>query len=530
MEVVSGVHTGVENTLSGVGTGIQIGSNNTITNTGSAPHYGTMNELSGNGTGIQYGTYTDINTGMAAAQFGNYNNLLAGLNNNMAITGMLNNLDHFGSGLSKGVFNFINHNGSGQSIATHNQINAFSANKQVGTKNEIYGEASATGIHMAIENFINTEAGENYGVFSQMEGSSNSAQFGTRHNINVTGDGTHYGILNNIDNDGNGDHRGTYNYLSGSGTGIHYGTFNSINSVGSGDKYGTYNIVFGTSTMGKNIAGYFNAGGGSEAYAAIFAKGKIIMNDFNTDSDLQVKSQLFDNMLLVDASQNRIGIRTANPQDILHVNASTSESAFHVEVGGNTKFRVHSNGSISIGSNNTGVSANDTYFDNQVGFGVVTPTYRIELENNTANGQGRGRAFAWDVYSDQRVKKEVKSLSYGLTELMKMNPVSYHHHASSFENGVLTIKNEYAKAIGFIAQEMYDIIPEVVSKPKDEQVDLWSMDYEKIIPVLVNSIKEQQKLIMAQQAKVHELEMTLKSYDTKFAALEAKLEARLKEN
>jgi len=35
---------------------------------------------------------------------------------------------------------------------------------------------------------------------------------------------------------------------------------------------------------------------------------------------------------------------------------------------------------------------------------------------------------------------------------------------------------------------------------------------------------------MAQQAKVHELEMTLKSYDTKFAALEAKLEARLKEN
>ena len=92
------------------------------------------------------------------------------------------------------------------------------------------------------------------------------------------------------------------------------------------------------------------------------------------------------------------------------------------------------------------------------------------------------------------------------------------------------IKNEYAEAIGFLAQEMHDIIPEVVSKPKDEQVDLWSMDYEKLIPVLVNSIKEQQNLIMSQQTKVNELEMTLKSYDAKFAALEAKLEARLKEN
>lgn len=515
----SGVHYATYNNITGTGSGLQYGNYTSISNTGNATHYATMNELSGNSAGTQYGTYTDINTPMAS-QYGNYNNLSAGLNNNVTITGILNNLEHHGSGVARGAYNFINHFGTGESIASHNYINTFSTAKQVANKNEINSELSSTGIHIASENIVTAEAGENYGTWNQIEGTSNVTQIGSKQNILSSGNGLQYGIQSSIINNGNGEHCGTGNYLTGTGSGPHYGTFNSINSTGSGDKYGVYNLVFGSSTMSKNVAGYFSAVGGSEAFAAIFSEGKIVMNDVNSNSDVQVKSVSYDNMLRVDADQNKIGIRTALPSDVLHINSSNTEDALRVEVGGATKFRIFANGGVSFGALNPGVSSDDVYFDNQVGFGVASPTYRIELENNTANGQGRGRAFAWDTYSDKRVKTNIHSLSYGLNDLLKMNPVGYDHHASTFENEKLIVKDESSKAIGFIAQEMYNIIPEVVSKPKDENTDLWSMDYEKLIPVLVNAIKEQQQQIDAQNELIKSQNVKLKALDDKLAKLE----------
>ena len=77
------------------------------------------------------------------------------------------------------------------------------------------------------------------------------------------------------------------------------------------------------------------------------------------------------------------------------------------------------------------------------------------------------------------------SLSYGLNDVLKMRPMSYNHHASTFENEKLIVKDESSKTIGFIAQEIYKLITEVVSKAKDENTNLWSIDNEKLVPVLV---------------------------------------------
>lgn len=56
--------------------------------------------------------------------------------------------------------------------------------------------------------------------------------------------------------------------------------------------------------------------------------------------------------------------------------------------------------------------------------------------------------------------------------------------------------------IGFLAQELYKVIPEAVYKPRDESKDLWSVDYQKIIPVLVKAIQEQQKQIEELKLKI----------------------------
>ena len=51
---------------------------------------------------------------------------------------------------------------------------------------------------------------------------------------------------------------------------------------------------------------------------------------------------------------------------------------------------------------------------------------------------------------------------------------------------------------GFIAQELYEIFPNAVTKPANAE-DMWSVDYGKVTPLLVKAIQEQQATIGVQQ-------------------------------
>eukprot|EP00825_Cyclidium_porcatum_P009251 TRINITY_DN1468_c0_g1_i1.p2 TRINITY_DN1468_c0_g1~~TRINITY_DN1468_c0_g1_i1.p2 ORF type:complete len:185 (-),score=34.67 TRINITY_DN1468_c0_g1_i1:97-651(-) len=100
-------------------------------------------------------------------------------------------------------------------------------------------------------------------------------------------------------------------------------------------------------------------------------------------------------------------------------------------------------------------------------------------------------------------KRQISSLtSYGLSDVLKMRPVSYF------------LKNDITNRfqIGFIAQEMKKIIPEVV-EGEDGKMGL---AYPKLIPVLVNAIKEQQDIIKSQEAKIKSLEDRLSALEAKF--------------
>ncbi len=121
-------------------------------------------------------------------------------------------------------------------------------------------------------------------------------------------------------------------------------------------------------------------------------------------------------------------------------------------------------------------------------------TRRINLPNIAAN-DGRGRAETWETYSDSRIKSNQQTISYGLKEVLKMQPKEYLQHNSLFRENSIDILPQKNRNIGFIAQEMYQIIPEAVFKPENESLDLWSMSYEKLVPVLVKAIQEQQEII-----------------------------------
>ena len=75
--------------------------------------------------------------------------------------------------------------------------------------------------------------------------------------------------------------------------------------------------------------------------------------------------------------------------------------------------------------------------------------------------------------------------------------ILYHYEWNEFVNSV---RDGYAlnvPIIGMIAQEVEKIIPQIVGtwKLNDELTDAKSLEYQRIVPYLVEAIKEQQKQI-----------------------------------
>jgi len=101
--------------------------------------------------------------------------------------------------------------------------------------------------------------------------------------------------------------------------------------------------------------------------------------------------------------------------------------------------------------------------------------------------------------SDIRFKKNIQPLSYGLTEVLKLNPVKYQWKTDSLNQ----------QKIGFIAQDVLNIIPEVVSIGDDANKTL-GINYAEMNAVLVNAIKEQQKQIEALKKEIESIKKQLK--------------------
>ena len=83
--------------------------------------------------------------------------------------------------------------------------------------------------------------------------------------------------------------------------------------------------------------------------------------------------------------------------------------------------------------------------------------------------------------SSIRYKDNVETIKYGLDKVLQMRGVSY------------TKKDTGIKEIGLIAEELNEIIPDLVIKNEEGLCD--SVSYGRITAVLIEAIKEQQKQI-----------------------------------
>lgn len=161
------------------------------------------------------------------------------------------------------------------------------------------------------------------------------------------------------------------------------------------------------------------------------------------------------------------------------------------------RWQINKNDGTTVFNVNAGAPENSFFMGAnghiEIGTGAGN-SRRINLPN-LANEGGRGRAQLWETYSDGRIKSNQREIEYGLTDILKMQPKSYDQHNSHFLENSIHIFDEKSTTVGLIAQELYTIFPEAVSKPADESADLWSVSYEKIVPVLIKAIQEQQQEI-----------------------------------
>ncbi|MGG5485962.1 tail fiber domain-containing protein [Gaetbulibacter sp. PBL-D1] len=168
----------------------------------------------------------------------------------------------------------------------------------------------------------------------------------------------------------------------------------------------------------------------------------------------------------------------------------------------------------------------DASYTNTSGYMVLGDVTGVNMviDNNEIMGRNNGAASpiflqndGGDVYaggavvhsSDRRLKRDIETLQYGLTEVLQLAPKQYYWKNRG---------EQTHKSLGLIAQEVQPIMSELVHTANDENNTL-SVSYTELIPVLINAIQEQQEIIESLQTTVNSKQSQLGQLENDVAEL-----------
>jgi len=189
----------------------------------------------------------------------------------------------------------------------------------------------------------------------------------------------------------------------------------------------------------------------------------------------------FNNQLIVQTNSALQGLTVWGRSDDLAVirlktnDGSTNKATIYTdpnnlvfEIAGSTSLTVASTGAVTI-NNLAGI--------NDVG----------------ADANGKLQAAT----SDMNLKNTIENSPFGLNEILLLNPVTFLYNDTDRK-----IDSD-VKEVGFIAQDVFDIIPNAVSATGTGDLQL---DYRAITATLTKAIQEQQALIKALEQRIINLE------------------------
>jgi hypothetical protein len=265
---------------------------------------------------------------------------------------------------------------------------------------------------------------------------------------------------------------------------------------------GTGNLVIATDSTGTANAIQFYTNGFTQAKSAA-----AMTIDKNQNVGIGISSPLgkLDARGDVYAGANARILITENGTGDAVIGGRSGTNYLGLTVNGAEKARIDSSGNLLVGTtagaNNARITvqANSDSFSN-VGLSIaysstvfrqlyLTNTGTVLQFTNGSNQASLSAAGAWTNASDARLKKNIVEIKYGLTTVLNTQPRSFERN---------DVSGEY---IGFIAQELKPIIPEVVFG-SDEKDDQYTVDYASMVAIAFKAIQEQQAIITQLQADV----------------------------
>ena len=130
--------------------------------------------------------------------------------------------------------------------------------------------------------------------------------------------------------------------------------------------------------------------------------------------------------------------------------------------------------------------------DGRLGLGKRNPSCKLDVAGSIcANGN--------PINSDERFKKDIEQLENSLSQLVQLEGVSYYMRTEEFKDRNFASGQQ----IGLIAQDVEKVYPELVMTMADGYK---AVNYDGLIPVLIESLKEQQTIINQLEDKVSNME------------------------
>lgn len=207
-------------------------------------------------------------------------------------------------------------------------------------------------------------------------------------------------------------------------------------------------------------------------------------------------------MLIEQASSGNAYVHTKNTSREYAIGTRTDALAFFDVTADAERMRIDSSGNLNI-NNASALSSSRVSVWNAtngsgglgVGYGSTAGQFRImyTLSNgvfyfdNGTNTPSLSSAGAWTNASDARLKNNITDIKYGLSTVLNTQPRSYKMN---------DLDGEY---IGFVAQELQTVIPEVVSGDPEKQL---GVDYGSLVAVAFKAIQELNAKVTALETKL----------------------------
>ncbi len=285
---------------------------------------------------------------------------------------------------------------------------------------------------------------------------------------------------------------------------------------------GVNNAAFGSSSLSSCTTGSTNTAIGTFAGSGVSTGSGNVFIGYQAGANETGSNKLYINntyadppLIYGDFSSQRIGLGTTSP-------------AYQLDVADRMRVRQGYAGTAGIWFYQTTPAADKAFVgmvnDNQVGFygssgagwgmvmnvssgavgiGTTSPDQLLSVYGN-ASKVGGG---SWATFSDKRLKKDIKEFNDGLDILKKINPKKFKY------NGLAGYPNDGKEYVGVIAQDIKAVAPYMIETIKKKmtvadtnETDLLMYDGSAMTYILINSVKEQQKIIESLEKRIEVLE------------------------